>query len=184
MTIRSFVAINIDPEQKNRIVRLISPLKKDLKDFRFTESHNLHLTLRFFGDITSEESAKSQDVLQEIAHRFSPFNLEFDGLMAFPSFSQAKVLGVKAKNSKLLAQLFTRIKSDFNLLNIGEEEKRNFIPHLTVARAINRAGDISFLNDFKLNGRQRISSIELMKSELHPAGPVYEIIQSFPLCQK
>jgi len=184
MTIRSFIALNLEPELKQRINALILPLKKDLNNFRFTESENVHLTLRFLGNITPEELAQSQDALAEMARNFSPFTLEFDGLTAFPSFFSARILGVKVRNSQKFNRLFSKINSEFNHIKIGEEEKREFRPHLTFARAKEREREMSFLKEIDFTGTQVIKSIELMSSQLLPAGARYEIIKSFPLCQK
>lgn len=181
MSIRSFIAINLNEETKKHAAEVIMPLKKDLKDFRFLESRDIHLTLRFLGNISPGEVEKSRISLQKIASSFTSFTLDFAGLIAFPSFFEGKVLGVKVKNNQLLEQLFKEIKSNFNLLKIGEKEESAFIPHLTVARVKNEAGDISLLKDIKISGKLKVLSLELMKS--HPASH-YEIIQSFPLCQK
>lgn len=184
MTIRSFIAINLEPELKQRLNALILPLKKDLSDFRIIEAENIHLTLRFLGHITPEELVKSQDTLYEIARSFSPFTLEFKGLMAFPSFSRGRILGVKVRNSQKLNRLFTEINSEFNQLEIGREEKREFKPHLTWARAKNREKTVSFLQEVDFTGTQSVKSLELMKSHLSPSGARYKLIKSFSLCQK
>ncbi|MFH1366653.1 MAG: RNA 2',3'-cyclic phosphodiesterase [Patescibacteria group bacterium] len=181
MNIRSFVALDLDQAAREKLEVLISSLKKDFNSFRFLDGRSVHLTLRFLGNISPEEIEESRKILIRIAASFSPFSLEFDGFTAFPSLSEAKVLALTVKNRPELTGLFEAVKKEFGILAIGLEEKRKFVPHLTLGRARNEAEDITNLEKKKINGCFQVSALSLMKSL--PASR-YEIIQSFSLCQK
>jgi len=184
MLMRCFVALNLSPEEKRKIGDFSLALKKDLPGFKFVESDNIHLTLRFLGDISLRERQETESSLGKIAANITPFALEYDGLVALPSFYQSKILGIGIRNNPALTRLYGEINSVFNLLKIGDEETRAFIPHLTLARARGFAGDLSFLRGMSISGRQKVASLELMKSDLSKEGANYKIIQSFNLCQK
>ncbi|MDP8002913.1 MAG: RNA 2',3'-cyclic phosphodiesterase [Caldisphaera sp.] len=182
---RSFIAVDINNEE---ILSKIEVFKEQLENFKvklkLVETENLHITLRFLGEIDdSYVNIIKDSILGQI--KYNSFIIKLEGLGAFPSINKARVVWIgitqgfehlkQIKN--MIDQLL--IKSGFKL------EKEDFTPHLTIARVKSYpTGELKeFLQNY-LNyeiGLQNINSIKLKKSTLTRQGPIYEDIAEVKL---
>lgn len=171
--VRAFISVDIP---KN-ILEGITKIQKMLPEFngKFTETENLHLTLKFLGDIDEEILLEIERRLREI--NFKSFETRISEIGVF-SPEYVKIVWVKLDNCENLQKAV-----DEKLSDIFEKEKR-FMGHLTIARVKNiknRKIFLEGLKKIKIPSRLNFSvkSFKLKKSELTPEGPVYETIEEY-----
>lgn len=180
--IRSFIAIELPREVKYELAQLGSKLMDARHPFvKWVDIENVHLTLKFLGNVPGNQISEITEAIKEAVHGISPFRLEISGLGAFPKMAQPRVIwvGISGETGKLLD---LQQRMDSKLVPLGfAREKQSFVPHLTLARVRDNAS-LSDRKDFgrllsstKFESRCHITvnSINLMKSQLRPEGPVY-----------
>ena len=173
---RTFVAAEINNEEVlNKIKKVQSELKINAKPVSLK---NIHFTLLFLGEISEEMSKKVQNALNTI--EFSPFEVIFSGVGAFPKPKYPRVvwIGTDESGGEQLKKLARNVEE--KLSPLGFRNDKPFKPHVTVFRIKNRVGDISDelarINSSSL-GIQKILEIKLKKSDLTPNGPIYSDLQ-------
>ena len=141
---------------------------------RVLSQENLHLTLRFIGDVGEEKAKEIGRALSQV--RFAPFSVRLFGAGAYPDthFPRAIFLGGESKGAEKLAADVEAALLPFGL------RKEKFSVHLTVARS-KGAGDIdAFLKHTGEVGAFEARSFCLMKSTLLPQGASYEMLGEYP----
>ena len=169
---RLFTGIMLPAEALPAVQKASVPLDGSL-GVKMVEPGNLHLTLKFLGNIGDAQAAKISDALSSI--RLSPFQVSLSGAGAFPNrhFPRAIWIGGKSEGAEKLA---ASVEEALSFLRLPSEK---FTVHRTVARS-KSAGDI---DDF-LQKTGEVCSFEarsfcLVKSRLTPAGPAYEVIKEY-----
>lgn len=183
--VRSFICVEINKsELVSEIEELISKIKFD--GVRPVKSNQLHLTLKFLGEVPDAKITAIKQALQTI--EFPPFNISLEGMGCFPNLNYIRVvwIGINegSENLKQLASLVEEKLSPFGF----PREKRRFSPHLTLARVKKlRNSDKSqlttIIQDSKTTpiGDQMIEELLLKKSTLTPKGAIYENLLVVPL---
>lgn len=178
-TQRLFIALPLPESLRQLLAGLMTPLH----DVRWTQEHQLHLTLRFLGD--TDEAALAPLITRLAAIRVQPFFLPLEGVGAFPERSSPRVLwaGVGAGHPRL-HQLRQRI--DDTLLAVGvDADLRRFHPHVTLARCGEHAAKAA--QQWVRSHREfagpsfSVDAFELHASELRPEGALHRLIERFPL---
>lgn len=125
--IRLFVAVDLPESARDRIARL----RAGLPGARWVEPRNLHLTLRFIGEV---EEPLFPDIASALSSIRSPaFSLVMDGVDCFGDRRRARVLWAGVRPCERLSVL--RSKTEAALARAGlEAETRKFHPHVTLAR--------------------------------------------------
>ncbi len=181
---RLFLAIKIipEPELLAFMLRLKSKLKYE--NIRWTNSDNLHLTLKFFGETPVE---KIDEIISQVAivtQVQNSFNLKVENLGVFGSSYHPKVIWSGFEKSDELSNLERKINQQ--LEGIGyKNDRQNFVPHLTLGRIKQLKDKKLFqqvLSEDKTGQFQEsvIDKIILFESVLNPSGAVHEVIQEFP----
>lgn len=173
---RAFLGISIPDELKPRI----SQIQDGLDDFdvKPVEKENLHFNLKFFRDIENEKVEKLKEILDKVSTQFEPFEINIEGIGAFPSNSYVKVVWLSVKEgSQTFKALAEMIENSLEKLGIEKEEQ--FVPHLTLGRVRsgrNKTELLVFLRKYeKIKvGKMMIDKLMLFQSKLSPKGPVYE----------
>jgi len=153
---------------------------------KWVRPENVHITLRFLGEISEEKSREVCDSLRDGLENESEFTLKIAGLGAFPNARRPNVvwLGIESADGRL-----GRLKKavDKAILPCGfEPETRAYTPHLTVGRTKSRKGAellTRLLEDesgFEL-GSMEAAEVHLVKSTLTPSGPIYDTMERFVL---
>lgn len=188
--IRSFIAIELPDEVKDGLSRLKSKMSSREGTFvKWVDIDEIHLTLKFLGNIYSEQIAEIAEAIKGASQGIHPFQLRISGLGAFPNLKQPRVVwvGVFGETDKLL-RLQQSIDSALLFLGLAKEE-RPFTPHLTLARVRQGASSLqikgfsdlvtssSFENDYYF----KVESVNLMKSQLTPQGAIYTRLSSAKL---
>src|SRR5215471_16330248 len=133
---RLFIAVDISDEARAVVARYVEELKKASRNVRvsWTKAENLHLTLKFLGDVEESRIAALASGVAKQAAALSTIDLEIGGTGVFPSPAKAKVLWVGVNNPDgSLANAAQRIDEVCEKLGFPRED-RKFSPHLTIGR--------------------------------------------------
>lgn len=190
--LRTFIAVEIPPQMQRSIQREIEPLRQMIGTslVRWLPAENIHLTLKFFGDVSPANVDMLTQMLRAEADACSPFDIQLGGLGSFPSLKLPRVIYIGIQAPAGLEALYHGIQSAAARLGY-ESEPRSFSPHLTIGRV--RQNVISSeqqkirraLEEIKIDslGTARVDSVHLYKSDLKPGGSVYTRLYSAPLKQ-
>ncbi|MEM0138873.1 MAG: RNA 2',3'-cyclic phosphodiesterase [Thermoplasmatales archaeon] len=167
---RCFVAVDIG------INEAISGFLRDLKNMgKVVEGENIHLTLKFLGEI--ESTAAIEKGLSEI--KFPKFKLILKGLDAFPNLKRGRILFLNATPLDNISSLASEIDARTSMIPLDHP----FHPHVTVLRLREPKDLTSLASRFEsvVFAQEYINSFHLYQSTLTSRGPVYKIIKSFQL---
>lgn len=173
---RLFIAIDIPEEIKKEIVKL----QEKLPEFKgkLTEEENLHLTLKFLGEVNENKLEEIESVLDKI--KFKKFRVYLNELGFFPNENYIRIIWVDLKPTGEIIELQQKI--DGELLNLFSKDQR-FQTHLTLGRVKffkNKKEFLEKIKDINLDKLEfEINSFKLIKSELSKDGPKYIILKEF-----
>ena len=177
---RTFIALKITPEKK--LIDMVNTLKKTLEGeaIKWVDTNNLHLTLRFLGETSHEQTQEIAHILKNISQNYHPFQFNLKGVGFFKSKNQPRVLFLSIENDLMLKQLAVEIEEGMVSLGFSREEKA-FNPHLTVGRIKFIQNKIAFnilVNEFKNSDIQdvKVSEVIFYQSILNYEGPIYKPI--------
>jgi len=184
--IRTFIAVNLNTEIKEYLASLQANLNVPETKIKWVGKNNLHLTMKFLGYITLEQTKLVRSILKEIASRYSPFIIKLSSnIGTFPTYQMPRIIWVGIKEGiNELKELYNSIED--NLANQGfPREDKDFHGHITIGRVKyirDKTNFIQILKRIKVNNfTQEVGSIDLMESKLTPDGPIYNITAKFPL---
>lgn len=160
---RLFIAINLNNDNKDNILKIINELRKQSVRGNFTTRPNLHLTVVFIGEI---EDSREGDIINAInSITVLPFHITISGLGRFKGRDNGDLYWLGISENKSLNILYKQL---FNaLIDFGFEiESREFKPHLTIGRnVITNSTVIDRLKENLPLFTNVVKSIDLMKSE-------------------
>jgi len=186
---RVFIAIDIDEEIRKGLADLQSELqsKIDIKkgDIKWVNPENIHLTLKFLGEIKDEQVVDVCNIAKDVAGRHNSFELAIESVGHFGGRS-ARILWVGAgKGRDNLLQLQKDLEQQ--LASAGwPPEKRAYSGHLTLCRIRNPRVGVKLVQiveqykDFKL-GSMPADSVSVYQSQLTPTGPIYTVLGEYKL---
>ena len=182
--IRSFVSVDLDDEkvlsQVESIMASLVSLGGDLKP---VERENIHLTLKFLGNVSAARLEEIKSTLTQVT--FPPFSLEIRGAGAFPNLKRMNVIWVGLGEGWSQVELIYE-QTEKLLHQLGfSRETRPFSPHITVARVKSGrkrdeiAAFLGHLTDQSF-GTFNVESVKLKQSVLSPSGPKYSTLFEVP----
>jgi 2'-5' RNA ligase len=181
-TIRSFIAIELPEEVKSGLHRLQAELTLPQYSFvKCVAPEGIHLTLKFLGNISAQKVTDITGVMEQASQGVSPFQLHITEVGAFPNMRRPRVLwvGIKGEVDKLIGW---QQRIDEGLVPLGfAKEARPFTPHLTLARLRENCspgdrlhfGEMFAKAHVEVDYNFTVNSLNLMRSQLFPAGAVY-----------
>lgn len=182
MTIRTFIAIEVDPGP--RLCRVIDQLGQIGSPVRLARLPGLHLTLRFLGDTDESVAPRLTELLDQLVERHSGFRRSLTGLGVFPDRARPTVVwaGVSAPE---LAALQSDV--DDRVCELGwQPEGRPYRPHVTLARVNPRKAVPHMLNELLDRhtetdfGEHQFDRVALYQSE---PGGVYRVLHDVRLSE-
>lgn len=183
---RLFIAANLASALKAALSQVQEALKARGADVGWVKPENLHITLRFLGEVEEARLPVLSEAIASSLKGASPFPLALGGLGAFPDLRFPRVIwiGVK-KGAEELSALQARLEEGLQRIGFPPED-RPFSPHLTLGRVRSPRKREALVEGLKvlqvpLLEEMVLESVELMRSQLHPAGAIYTILQRFPL---
>lgn len=184
---RTFVAIEVDQSCRQKLKNAIEALKPVADGVRWVNDNALHLTLKFIGELGEKELPTAISTIQNAATESSPFNMEVAGISGFPPHGTPKVVFAAVKEPEgILEHLHESVDERLHYELGVKQENRKFVPHITLGRVKKRgkAPTLSEMQDAIKEdyfGAVAAGSMELIKSELTPDGPVYTSLHEFTL---
>jgi 2'-5' RNA ligase len=180
---RTFIAIDLPSELKDKVNKLISELRNSgFCDAKWVSEQQLHLTLKFLGEIKQQDVAKVEFILKEIASKTKVFSLQLKGLGHF----NQRVLWIGGNSGgEEFVGLAKSVDEKLSVLGF-EKETKEFAVHLTLARIkyIEDKAKFQQVLDRYENadfGVFKVNSMKLMESVLAEQGPIYKTLREFNL---
>ena len=179
---RTFVGIPIPATDK---IKELLGILESWEGVKAVEPKNIHVTLKFMGNIEEEDVKEINRLLKETLRAFSPFTLSLKGTGFFPHRGNPKVVWIGIDQGRdVLEEMFNRVNKA--LSSFSPEEKKGFIPHVTVGRVKKKVKIKelvekveSFLEeDF---GSFSIRKVIFFRSKLTPEGPIYTPLREYTL---
>ena len=185
---RLFIAINFTVKDRRRMQSATRKLREADLPVRWVDIDQLHMTLKFLGEVRPERVTDVQAAVARVAAKTEPFTMLMTGAGAFPTMRRPKVIWLGADASPELRCL--KHDLEWELAPQGfEREVRAFHPHVTVGRATNeaRAGDFrgfeALVDAMDFEREITVRTVDLMESFLSAKGPRYEKLLSAKLGQ-
>ena len=176
--LRTFLAIDLPDGVKSELGKIQKRLKPKVQGVRWTGPEGIHLTLKFFGWVLSEDLTNISKAVAESLKGVKPFTLELSTVGAFPGPVKPRVIWIGVHgDSKTLLDL--QMNLDRNFENIGfPPEDRAFKPHLTLGRVKVPGSAVGFSKVLEEGKNYKAGSFKcdrliLFRSELKPDGAVY-----------
>ncbi|MDI6703333.1 MAG: RNA 2',3'-cyclic phosphodiesterase [bacterium] len=179
--IRAFIAIPIIDEIKERVREIQDELKGAGARVTWVDPKKLHLTLRFLGNVEKDRLERVFEQTTKVVKDYHPFKVSFSKIGCFPRPASPRVIWVGVESGRThLIKLATNLS--LRLQSIGFEEEKTFSPHLTLGRVKdgqNRDRLVRLISKRKevFIGEMEVGKVEVMRSELTPAGPIYTILK-------
>jgi len=187
--VRSFIAVNLNPEIKEYLASLQVSLNVPETKIKWVEKNNLHLTMKFLGDMSLEQTELIKSGLKGITSRYIPFIVKLSSNIGiFPTYRMPRIIWVGIKEGvNQLEELYNSIENDLSNKGFSREDKY-FSGHITIGRVKFIRDKNNFIQILKRieisNLSQEVKSIDLMGSKLTPNGPIYSLTAKFPLLKK
>ena len=186
---RLFLAVELDAAVRRNASTLITDLAKKLdraggRSVGWVKGDNLHVTVRFLGDVEEARTMALVDALREPV-RVAPFDLDVNGVGAFPPVGPPRViwLGISAGQDSL-ARIYADLEARVEALGF-EPEDRPYRAHLTVGRVKSplpgRPRDVLGEMGLRPVGRCHVERVTLFESRLSSRGPTYVPVTSVAL---
>jgi len=133
--LRTFIAVEMSPRVISRAGDLIDKLRVAAAEINWVRPQQMHLTLKFLGDVPDTDTPDICNVVRRVAASFEPFEITCRGAGAFPSAKAPKTLWIGIEDGadelkKLQAALDDALKTELGFA----KEPRGFHPHLTLGR--------------------------------------------------
>ena len=174
---RLFVAIELDQALKRTLAKVQRRLEEFSRTVRWTRPEQMHLTLKFLGEVSDDEAGAVCAAAGRVARQVSPFDMKLTTCGCFPPGGAVRIvhLGL-ADAANALDRCHELCEEQYERIGFARERKP-FRPHLTVGRA----------RQDRTGGRlrqavaetsceavaQAVSSISVVQSELLPGGARY-----------
>jgi 2'-5' RNA ligase len=179
---RIFTAIDISDETRKEAATYIENLRSEFPQLRvgWEKPEKLHLTLKFLGDIDEKQLNSLIEAVKNTAEQISNFQLQISDTGVFPSTRNARILWLGLKNETGELQSLNKIL-ETECEKIGfAKEKRDFKPHLTIAR-LREPHKSKEIVDRHLDSEFEVveftvSEITIYESRLQKSGSIYSVI--------
>jgi 2'-5' RNA ligase len=176
--LRLFVALALP----DGVIARLNVMCSGIPGARWVEPANMHITLRFIGEV---DDATAEEINYNLSHIEAPaFDLELKGLDTFGQGYKAHTLWVGVSSTPELMHLQKKVDSAVVRAGVAQEE-RKFTPHVTLARMTKpEAGRLqSFIegNNLFKAGPFTVDQFTLFESRTGKGGPVYTALEDYPL---
>lgn len=180
--VRAFIAISLSTEITRQLNQVIENLQARLPGvaIRWAPAQNIHLTIKFLGDVSISNLEMVKKIIQVEASHHSAFEMSVGNLGAFPTINRPQVLWVGIEAPQELYAIQGGIESEAARLGYAREN-RPFSPHLTLARTarnvtpedVRQIGSVLAGYPVGYLGALRVQELHLYQSDLQRSGAVY-----------
>jgi 2'-5' RNA ligase len=182
---RTFIAIELPGQIKNQIGQVQAPLKKTKSFVSWVKPGNIHVTLKFLGEVPEEKMDEVFSAIGKAVEGIKKFSMSLKGMGAFPNVKRPRVIWVGAgSGQEELSGMAGRIEEEMEKIGFPKE-KRRFSPHFTIGRVkspknVEKLMEMVGSSDFQ-TGEIAVSEVVVMRSQLHSAGAIYTPLKKIPL---
>jgi len=200
--LRAFIAIELPQEIKDALAHIQEQLKISGADVKWVQPQNIHLTLKFLGEIDDKKLEEIISILENATQNKNPFSTRLSSLGAFPKINFPRVIWVGIDKGDAETKQIAEVLEE-KIAKIGiPPETRPFSSHITIGRvrsSLNREKLVKNLNDLADSfGKENfalhksladqsanlcggleflVTKTTLFKSTLTPKGPIYEALK-------
>lgn len=183
---RTFIALNIPPDDRQALHDATRPIREAVGDASWVAADNLHLTLKFLGEVDEARAVQVGQHLASIGVAHRPLTLEVAGAGVFPNFRAPRIVWMGVAPDSKLELLHHDVERGCEALGFGAEA-RAFRPHITLGRLkapppahVRRVlGDA--LRACTFSRRVPVDSVDLMASALGGSGSRYSVVAAASL---
>ena len=184
---RLFAAISLTTALLEQLLSLQQNLASMLDarpevDLKWLKKDQLHLTLKFLGEVRPEKLDELCERLAAAAAECASFDLRLEGCGCFPEKGPARIIWAGCPSCPPLEKLYRAMEDQLARIGVPKE-KRDFSPHITVARVKRENGRVIrallLSRDFA-GGEMQVQKMDLFQSTLKPDGAEYQLVRSFP----
>ncbi|MBI4297121.1 MAG: RNA 2',3'-cyclic phosphodiesterase [Chloroflexi bacterium] len=187
-SVRAFIAVELPPALREGLARVQAQLRPRFSSVKWVEPEGIHLTLKFLGQVPTDQVEVIGQALGQLAQGISPFIVEVEGLGGFPNLMSPRVLWIGLKAPDSLVALQTSVEEAMASLHYLRES-RSFSPHLTLGRVREgaaagerrRLGEAAQALPPEPLGPFRVEQVSLMQSTLTLQGARYRCLAAFLL---
>ena len=177
---RCFIAIDLPKEVKEKLVKIIEKLPKEISRFKAVEKENLHLTLKFLGEINDY---KVNWVIEQLKNlNIKKFKAYTKGIGFFPNENFIRVVWIGLEPQEIIKEIHEKIDK---VLEREFKKDKKFESHITLARIKNIKDKRKFIEEIKKikvpEIEFEVNEIKLKRSKLTRDGPIYSDIYVFKL---
>jgi 2'-5' RNA ligase len=176
---RIFIAVDISVEARRKASDYLETLRGEFQDLKvgWERAEKLHITLKFLGVTEAEKIAEVIKIGEKISAELEQFPIKIEQTGVFPNLKKVRILWLGLQDdTNSLKKIYDLLENECEKIGF-RKEKRNFKPHLTIARI--RQPEKSFElakkhleNEFEPVGFE-VSEIVIYESKLQPSGSVY-----------
>lgn len=177
--IRTFISIGVP------ITKAVSDLMADIGDvrnLRGTPSEQMHITLRFIGDMDDSRIGTVCSCIGRAASGIGGFRIDLKGIGTFPDVGDPRILWIGASSGHMLERLSESIGDELDAEHIDHDRKA-FRAHITVGRVSGNADLARILKKYEdfCFGSFECDGMDLMRSILGPHGAEHRTISRIEL---
>lgn len=182
---RIFIGIKLNEMALEKIEKFLKPFKKVSTPLKWTKRENLHITIKFIGDVSSEDYSQIETLLNNADFNTGAVDLNIAGCGKFGKGRDLNILWIGIDKNEKLEDMYNRLENTLEKAGV-EKERRQFKPHITAARNKKTFNFKSFFEMIDENRERFISGLnvthfQVFKSQLTPEGPIYTILKEIPL---
>lgn len=186
MSIRTFICVPLSDSVIDKIARISEVVNRHALDlslkrgFKLVKSDNLHITLKFLGDIELEDIPRISDAMEKAVSGIEPFEVTVRGFGGLPRIEKPRILYVGVEDEpEHISEIAGALER--GLPDVRKEHKK-YIPHITFMRLKDPSIWRRIVKCFEglwgeYFGIEQITCIDLMESELKPSGPQYRRLE-------
>jgi len=184
--IRTFLAIELPRPLLLKIEEVLGDLRSSQADVRWVNPENLHLTIKFFGNIDESKIEPIVQSVDRLVQETPAILLRVKGMGAFPNLRNPRVIWLGFSEGKESLNSFQKkLEREFKKIGFSPEE-RPFHPHLTLGRMRSSRGKEDLLRRMERYREEEFGEIQaekviLFKSDLRPSGPIYTPLREIRL---
>jgi len=183
---RTFIAVELQKDVVDAVDRFLTKTTQEIKNNKISwvKKENLHITIKFLGEIEEKQVETINKVLSEISKSIESFEVEIKEIGVFPNLNYPRVIWIEVKDeTNNLVSLANLVEEKLAKFGFQKEDKE-FTAHLTIGRVkkLNNLSEIkTYVEKYKSIefGKSKIDSITFFQSILKPEGPEYKVINKF-----
>lgn len=186
MAVRTFFALDLDETTRDHLIEACGAIDEAGGNLRWVTRPQLHVTMKFIGDVADEMTAEVFSLAQAAAAEVEPFDFDVRGLVCVPPRGALRMIWANVIDpTGRMGVLHENLDNALAGLGLKEEE-RDFRPHVTLCRvkspgneaAIRQAAARFADEDF---GPRHVRELVAYSSILTPEGPIYTAVARAPL---